>query len=83
MPAGKDAVAAGMTGTAPSLDYYKELGLEPIASDEELKRAYRKLALKYHPDMNKEAGGTEKFHRVSEAYDVLSDRMSRIVFRGR
>ncbi len=55
-------------------DYYKILGVEPDASAEEIKRAYRKLALKYHPDRNpgdKEA--EEKFKEINEAYQVLSD----------
>ncbi|MCK5422713.1 MAG: DnaJ domain-containing protein, partial [Deltaproteobacteria bacterium] len=54
-------------------DYYKVLGLKKDASGEEIKKAYRKLAMKYHPDRNqanKEA--EEKFKEVSEAYAVLS-----------
>lgn len=55
-------------------DYYAILGVSPDASDEEIKRAFRKLALKYHPDRNrgnKEA--EEKFKEINEAYQVLSD----------
>ncbi len=55
-------------------DYYKVLGLEPDATADEIKRAYRKLALQYHPDRNpgdKEA--EEKFKEINEAYQVLSD----------
>jgi molecular chaperone DnaJ len=55
-------------------DYYKILGVEKGASDDDLKKAYRKLALKYHPDRNE--GDTEaeaKFKELSEAYEVLSD----------
>ena len=56
-----------------SKDYYKSLGLEKGASDEEIKRAFRKLAKQYHPDVNKEPGAQEKFKEIGEAYSVLSD----------
>jgi len=56
-----------------SKDYYKTLGVEKNASDEEIKRAFRKLAKKYHPDVNKEEGAQEKFKEIGEAYSVLSD----------
>lgn len=59
-------------------DYYDILGIKKTASDEEIKKAYRKLALKYHPDRNpgnKEA--EERFKEVSEAYAVLSDKKKR------
>jgi len=54
-------------------DYYKTLEVDRKASQEEIKRAYRKLARRYHPDTNKEAGAEERFKEVSEAYDVLGD----------
>ena len=54
-------------------DYYKTLGVEKKASQDEIKKAYRKLARQYHPDTNKDAGAEERFKEVSEAYDVLSD----------
>jgi DnaJ family protein A protein 2 len=53
--------------------FYDLLGLTPDASDEDIKRQYRKLALKYHPDKNKEPGAQEKFKEISVAYDALSD----------
>lgn len=56
-------------------DYYKTLGVEKSASDEEVKRAFRKLAHQYHPD--KKTGNEAKFKEVNEAYGVLSDKTKR------
>ena len=58
---------------AEKRDYYEVLGISKSASADEIKRAYRKMAKKYHPDVNKEPGAEEKFKEVQEAYDVLSD----------
>lgn len=58
-------------------DYYEVLGLQKGASADEIKRAYRQLAKKYHPDINKEAGAEEKFKEINEAYEVLSDDQKR------
>lgn len=54
-------------------DYYEVLGVQKGASKEDIKGVYRKLALKYHPDRNKDPGAEEKFKEISEAYAVLSD----------
>jgi len=54
-------------------DYYDVLGVSKNASKEEIKRAYRKLALEYHPDRNKSRDAEKKFKEINEAYEVLSD----------
>ena len=58
---------------ANGTDYYKVLGVDRKASQEDIKKAYRKLARKYHPDTNKDAGAEDRFKQISEAYDTLSD----------
>lgn len=58
-------------------DYYKILGVKRDADGAEIKKAYRKLARKYHPDVNKAANSEEKFKEVNEAYDVLKDKEKR------
>jgi molecular chaperone DnaJ len=62
---------------ADKRDYYDVLGVPKTASDEEIKKAYRSLAKKYHPDVSKEADAESKFKEVQEAYDTLSDPQKR------
>lgn len=61
-------------------DYYKTLGLERDATQDEIKRAYRKLARKYHPDVNQDAGAEDQFKEVGEAYEVLKDPEKRTAY---
>lgn len=60
-----------------SEDYYKILGVSKTATEEEIKKSYKQLAKKYHPDISKEAGAEAKFKELSEAYAVLSDKQKR------
>jgi len=55
------------------LDYYKILGIKETASDEQIKNAYKKLALKWHPDKNKSKNAEQKFQQIVEAYNILND----------
>jgi curved DNA-binding protein len=61
-------------------DYYKTLGVARDASADDIKKAYRKLARKYHPDVSKEAGAEERFKEVSEAYETLRDPEKRAAY---
>lgn len=61
-------------------DLYEVLGVSKDASDDEIKKAYRKMARQYHPDVNKEAGAEDKFKEAREAYDVLSDDQKRAFY---
>lgn len=61
-------------------DYYRTLGLSRGASGEDVRKAYRRQALRFHPDKNKEPGAEERFKEVAEAYDVLSDPKKREIF---
>ena len=64
------------TGTAQR-DYYEVLGVPKDADQDAIKDAFRKLALKYHPDRNKEPGAEERFKEIAQAYAVLSDPQKR------
>ncbi len=61
-------------------DYYKILGVERGAGEDEVKKAYRKLARRYHPDVSKEANAKERFQEVSEAYETLRDKEKRAAY---
>jgi molecular chaperone DnaJ len=65
---------------ATKLDYYDVLGVPRNASPDEIKKAFRRLAMKYHPDRNKDAGAEERFKEINEAYEVLSDPQRRSVY---
>lgn len=58
-------------------EYYDRLGIEKNASQDEIKKAYRKLAKKYHPDLNHDAGAEEKYKEVQEAFETLGDEQKR------
>ncbi|VED86604.1 chaperone protein DnaJ [Streptococcus vestibularis] len=61
-------------------EYYDRLGVSKDASQDEIKRAYRKMSKKYHPDINKEPGAEEKYKDVQEAYETLSDDQKRAAY---
>lgn len=61
-------------------DFYEVLGVSRSASAEEIKKAYRKKALEWHPDRNKSAGAAEKFKEINQAYEVLSDPQKKAAF---
>lgn len=61
-------------------DYYEVLGLPRDASNEDVKKAFRKLAFQYHPDHNHDKGASEKFKEINEAYEVLSDADKRAAY---
>jgi curved DNA-binding protein len=63
-------------------DYYKSLGLARGASDEDIKKAYRRLARKYHPDVSKEKDAEARFKEIAEAYETLKDPQKRAAYDG-
>ncbi|KAJ3604437.1 hypothetical protein NHX12_029178 [Muraenolepis orangiensis] len=61
-------------------DYYKTLGISKGSNEEEIKKAYRRMALRFHPDKNKDPSAEDKFKEMAEAYEVLSDPKKRAVY---
>jgi DnaJ-class molecular chaperone len=61
-------------------DYYTILGLSKSASEDEIKKAYRKMALKYHPDKNSSPYADEQFKKINEANEVLSDPQKKEIY---
>src|SRR5688500_19303143 len=69
-----------MRRTGMSLDYYQILGVPRNATPEQIKKAYRQLAMKLHPDVAQEADAAERFKSVAEAYEVLQDPKKRDLY---
>ena len=76
----RQASATAKIGRMDYKDYYKVMGVARDASQDEIKRVYRRLARKYHPDVSKEANAEEKFKEVQEAYEVLKDPEKRAAY---
>src|SRR5262245_17712387 len=71
---------AGTSHPMDFKDYYSALGVDRHASDEDIRKAYRKLARKYHPDVSKEPDADQKMRDINEARDVLSDKEKRTAY---
>src|ERR687887_1236649 len=69
-----------MPRSSTKRDYYEVLGVSRTASDDDIKKAYRRLALQYHPDRNNAPEATERFKEATEAYQVLSDSEKRSMY---
>ena len=66
--------------TTSKRDYYDVLGISRGSSEEEVRKAFRRLALEYHPDRNRKDGAEERFKEINEAYQVLSDPKRRATY---
>lgn len=62
------------------LDHYAVLGVSNDSNEEEIRRAYKRLALRYHPDKNPDADAEEKFKQIAQAYEVLTDPEKRSLY---
>lgn len=61
-------------------DFYKVLGVETDSNEDEIKKGYRKMALKFHPDKNSAADAADKFKEIAEAYEILTDPKKRVIY---
>ena len=68
---------AAMVMATTKRDYYEILGVQRGATEDEIKKAFRRLARQYHPDVNKDKGAEEQFKEINEAYEVLGDAQKR------
>lgn len=64
----------------PGKDFYKVLGVAPESNEDDIKKAYRKMALKFHPDKNSDADAEDKFKEIAEAYEILTDPKKRSIY---
>jgi len=63
-----------------NLDYFEILEVDKSASQDDIKKAYRRLASKFHPDRNKSSDAVERFQKIQESYDVISDPQQRKIY---